>query len=170
MLPWEVSKLAKKPPPELNMNKLPKGLALTLTLFLTIVSQNAIASPRQTGIEGNAFLIISYGTMVHIEDGIAIGVPSIQVPTVTAFAVFSAKTYREMGRIITDPSGHFSAALHPGKYMLVPDDLTTFGCSVSLEPVEVTVNAKEVTTVNVFYFQDGPCSIMGTIVPEVPQP
>jgi hypothetical protein len=162
--------MGKKPPPELDMRKIARRIALTLTLFLTVGSQSSIASSRQTGIEGNAFLIISYGTMVHIEDGIGVGVPSIQLPTATAFTVFSSKGHREMGRIITDPSGHFSAALHPGRYVLVPDNLTTFGCSVSLEPIEVTVDAKELTTMNVFYFQDGPCWIMGTIVPEGPQP
>ena len=66
-----------------------------------------------------------------------------------------------MSRVTTDASGNFSVALHPGKYLLVPDDLRTFCSSLSVAPMEVTVHPRELTTRNIFYFQDGPCSISG---------
>jgi hypothetical protein len=39
---------------------------------------------------------------------------------------------------------------------------------VTGEPIEVTVNPKDSTLVNIFYFQDGPCTIAGVIEPNGP--
>ena len=83
----------------------------------------------------------------------------MQLPVATALTVYSSNTGREVSRVTSDASGRFTVALHPGKYVLVPDDLETFCSSLSVDPIEVTVQAREFTISNIFYFEDGPCSI-----------
>jgi hypothetical protein len=84
----------------------------------------------------------------------------VQLPVATAITVLSAKTGREVERVTTDANGMFAVFLHPGKYLLAPDTLRLpFGCSVAILPIEVTVHPRQFATVNIFYFQDRPCSI-----------
>ncbi|HTL16334.1 MAG TPA: hypothetical protein VL793_03810 [Patescibacteria group bacterium] len=141
---------------------------LTLAALFLATITSVSASPK-SGIEGTAFLIISYGSFVEVEDGIFVGVPSIQMPIAASFTVFSRNGNHEVARVTTGANGVFSAALHPGKYLLVPDTLIfPWSCDVTGEPIEVTVNPKDSTLVNIFYFQDGPCTIAGVIEPNGP--
>jgi len=140
---------------------------LALALFLATIT-SVSASPK-SGIEGTTFLIVSYGSFVEVGDGIFIGVPSIQMPIAASFTVFSRNGNHEVARVTTSANGAFSIALHPGKYLLVPDTLIyPFGCDVPAEPLEATVGSKDSTLVNIFYFQDGPCTIAGAIEPDGP--
>ena len=141
-------------------------LALAALLLATITSVSA--SPR-SGIEGTAFLIVSYGSPIEVGDGIFVGIPSVQMPIATSFSIFSKNGNHEVARVTTGANGVFSAALHPGKYLLVPDTLIySFGCDVPSQPLEVTVGSRDSTLVNIFYFQDGPCTIAGAIEPNAP--
>ena len=84
----------------------------------------------------------------------------------STFTILSAKNGREEGRVATDSSGGFDVALHPGKYVLVPETLRmAFGCEVAGTPIEVTVGPRDFTLANIFYFQDGPCPFFVTLAP-----
>jgi len=146
------------------MKKIIQPLALGVAFLLLTAPPTSVAAPPQTGIQGQAFLYISYGTPVLIGPGVWIGIPSVQFPVVTAFSVRSGKGGHEVARVATDASGAFALTLHPGEYLLVPDTLTmALGCSVSTESIEVNVPPRQFTTVNIFYFRDGPCAVIGTL-------
>ena len=134
------------------------GIAALLLISTSYVS---LAAPPHNGIEGQTFLYISYGDPIEIAPGFFVSVGDIQLPVATALTVYSSNTGREVSRVTTDASGMFSVALHPGKYVLVPDDVETFCSSLSVDPIEVTVQPREFTISNIFYFEDGPCSIGG---------
>lgn len=137
-----------------------KRFMLALAVFLTATSPGSLAGARHTGIQGKAFLYISYGPLPGIEPQLGITYPSVQLPVETAFTVLSSKTGREITRVTTDPTGAFALPLHPGKYMLAPDPLMiAFGCYVLLEPIEVVVSRSGFTTVNIVYFKQGPCPV-----------
>ena len=144
------------------MNKILKSLALTVTITWFGAASSTLAAPPQTGIQGQAFLYISYGTPVEIEPGLWIGIPGVHFPVATSFTIVSFHSGREVGRVTTDANGFYSASLAPGKYVVVPDPLNLhqlFACETSLFPFEVTVRAKEVTTANIFYYREGPCVV-----------
>lgn len=144
------------------MKKILLPVRLAAATFLLIAMPSiSMAAPAQSGIEGQTFLYISYGAPIEVEPGVWIGIGAVQLPAATALTVYSSDTGREASRATTDASGRFAVALHPGKYLLVPDDLRTFCSSLAVDPIEVTVHAREFTMQNIFYFQDGPCSIAG---------
>jgi len=143
----------------MTTKKTVRGLAFGLGLWLLPILV-ANAAPQHTGIQGQAFLIISYGIPIEVAPGIWVGIPSMQLPTATSFTVISASAQREVARVTTDASGFYSVSLNPGRYVLVPDALTILpGCSASTEPIEITVRPKEVTLANIFYFRQGPCRV-----------
>src|SRR6266446_904893 len=117
------------------------------TLLLITMPRVSVAAPPRGGIEGQTFLYISYGL-----PGFFISPGDIQLPVATALTVYSSNTGREVSRVTTDASGNFAVALHPGKYVLVPDELRTFCSSLSVDPIEVTVRPREFTISNAFYF------------------
>jgi hypothetical protein len=154
--------------PETFMKQLSKQLALTFTaVLLVMVPCLSAAAPPHTGIQGQAFLITSYGMPIEVEPGIWIGIGAVQLPVATTFTVLSSNTGREVTRITTDANGSFGVSLHPGAYLLVPDTLRfngfPFGCSVSTAPIQIAVEPKQFTVANVFYFQNEPCSISAII-------
>jgi len=148
------------------MNKILKSLALAgaVTFFGAVFSTPA--APPQTGLQGQAFLYISYGTPIEIEPGLWVGIPDVQMPVATSFTIVAAHNGREIGRITTDANGLYSVSLVPGKYVVVPDPLNLhhlFSCESSTTPFEVTVKAKQMSPANIFYFRQGPC--VGVIAP-----
>src|SRR5256885_17156990 len=106
-----------------------RPLTLAAATFLLITTPRVcLAAQPHSGIEGQTFLYISYGQPIEIAPGIFVSVGDIQLPVASALTVYSSNTGREVSRVTTDASGKFTVALHPGKYVLVPDDLETF-CS-----------------------------------------
>ena len=141
-----------------TIQRLTLGLAALLPVIAPLA---ATAAPLHTGIRGQASVTISYGTPVEIAPGVWAGPPSVQLPAVTALTVLSARTGHRVGRVTTDANGTYALALHPGKYVLVPDTLTlAIGCSVETEPLEIAVRPRQVTQANVFYFRNGPCTVV----------
>ena len=137
---------------------------LALAVFLAATPPGSLAGPRHTGIEGKTFLIMSYGIPVQIAPGVWVSNFSVQLPVSTAFTVLSSKSGHEIARATTDASGAFALPLHPGNYLLAPDPLIIIpGCSVSLEPIDVVVSPTGFTTVNIFYFKQGPCALVSTV-------
>jgi hypothetical protein len=133
------------------------GLAVLLLVASSLISA---AAPRHTGIQGQAFLTISHGFGTEVAPGVWVAPPSVTLPVVTSFTVFSARTDRQVARVTTDQNGHYQLSLHPGNYLLMPDDITMIGgCSVSLEPIEITVLPRELTPINLYYFRQGGCPI-----------
>ena len=144
------------------MKNVIRPLTLAATTFLLMTTPRiSVAAPPDTGIEGQTFLYISWGSPIEIAPGIFVSVGDVQLPVATALTVYSSNSGREVSRLTTDASGKFSVALHPGKYLLVPDELKTFCSTLSVDPIEVQVHRREFTTRNIFYFQEGPCSITG---------
>ncbi len=133
-------------------------------LLFTTTSPTLLAAPRDTGIQGQAVLYISYGTPMEIEPGVWVGVGDVMLPVAASFSVLSAHSGHEVGRFSTDGSGTFTVALPPGTYVVVPDPLTIsafpFAPSISTGSFEVTVGAKEFTYALILYYQDGPWSIL----------
>lgn len=139
-------------------------MALT-TLFLAAASPTSSAAPPHTGIRGQAFLYISYGAPVEVAPGIWVGVPSVQFPIAASFRILSAHNGREIGRVVTDVNGLYSVRLPPGKYILAPEPMRVnpfLPCEASTEPIEVRVQAKNLSFRNIFYFREGPCAVLGT--------
>lgn len=120
-----------------------------------------------SGIQGTVYLYNSYGVPIEIWPGVWVGNLGVQFPVAGAFTILSAKNGRQEGQVVTDSSGAFAVALHPGKYVLVPETLrmTPFGCEVAGAPIEVTVESRDFTLANIFYFTDGPCTVVGTLAP-----
>jgi hypothetical protein len=148
------------------MNKILKSLALAVAVTCFGAVSPSLAAPPQTGLQGQSFLYISYGTPIEIEPGLWVGIPDVQIPVATSFTIVSARNGREVGRITTDANGLYSVSLVPGKYVVVPDPLNLhqfFLCGGSTTPFEVTVKAKQMTPANIFYFRKGPC--VGVIAP-----
>src|SRR5437899_11776995 len=144
------------------MKNVIRPLTLAATTFLLMTTPRiSVAAPPHTGIEGQTFLYISWGSPIEIAPGIFVSVGDVQLPVATTLTVYSSNSGREVSRVTTDASGKFAVALHPGKYVLVPDELSTFCSSLSVDPIEAKVHSREFTTQNIFYFQDGPCSITG---------
>jgi|SRR5438105_1875146 len=145
------------------MKSVLRPITLAAAIFLLITTPGVcVAAPPQSGIEGQAFLYVSYGSPIEIAPGFFVSVGDVQLPVATTLTVYSGNTGREVSRVTTDASGKFAVALHPGKYVLVPDDVETFCSSVSVDPIEITVQPREFTISNIFYFEDGPCSITGS--------
>ena len=132
------------------------------SFLLIIVPRLSVAGPPHSGIEGQTFLYVFYGSTIEIAPGFFVSVGDVQLPVATTLTVYSGNTGREVSRVTTDASGKFAVALHPGKYVLVPDDVEAFCSSVSVDPIEITVQPREFTISNIFYFEDGPCSITGS--------
>src|SRR5215203_124455 len=134
-----------------------------LTATLLAAASPAFATPPHSGIQGQAFHYVSYGNPYFVAPGFWIGIPSFQLPVATSFTVLSAHNGRELARVATDSNGFYSVSLPPGKYVLVPDTLVLnaiFNCTVSTDPIEVQVKAKEFTLQHVFYFgQNFPCIV-----------
>jgi hypothetical protein len=148
------------------MKRIIQKLTLAVVL-LTGTSSKLVATPPNTGIQGQTFLYISYGTPIEVEPGLWIGIPSVQLPWPASFKVLSAHSYREVARVTTDANGVYTLALPPGNYVLVPDTLIInafFNCTASTGPIEITVRPKQLTLANIFYFQNGFCTIGGTLV------
>jgi hypothetical protein len=118
------------------------GSAILLLAALPLVSS---AVPRDTGIQGRT----------HVYTGpLFYGPPPVVVPTVvtmfpvaTTFTVVSAHSGRVVACGSSDADGNFRLPLPPGRYMVVPDDLSnTFFCFYRTpEPFEVTVRPGEFT-------------------------
>ncbi|HKX61226.1 MAG TPA: hypothetical protein VJS65_05270 [Verrucomicrobiae bacterium] len=145
------------------MNKILKFLALAGAMTCFGAVSSILAAPPQTGLQGQAFLYISYGTPIEIEPGLWVGIPDVQMPVATSFTIVSARNGREVGRITTDAGGLYSVSLVPGKYVVVPDPLNLhhlFSCPSSTTPFEVTVRAKQMAPANIFYYREGPCSVV----------
>ena len=148
------------------MKRIMKQIMLGLGMLLVLAPMTPSGASGQGGIRGTVYLYISYGVPIEVAPGLWIGSPSVQFPVASAFTILSAKNGREEGRVVTEASGAFTVALHPGKYVLVPEILKIpLGCEVPAEPMEVAVGARDFTLANIFYFQDGPCSIFGTLTP-----
>lgn len=133
----------------------------TLTLLLLLTSPLiAAAAPRHTGIQGQASLTISYGVGVEVAPGVWVAPPSVSLPVVASFTVLSARTGQQVAQVTTDQNGAYRLSLPPGKYVLVPEDITIIsGCSFALDPIEVTVYPRRFAPANLYYFRLGPCSI-----------
>ena len=133
-------------------------LTLGLAALMLLTSSLTAAEKAFTGIQGRTFLYVSYGTPYELEPGIYVGISPLQLPVATSFSVLSVKTRREVARGSSDASGAFAVALPPGKYILVPHDLTMPGfpspTTIATSPIEVTVLRQRSSTANVFYFQD----------------
>ncbi len=143
-----------------------RGGAFLTIILLTLIASSLLATPRDTGIRGQACLYISYGTPVEIEPGVWVGVGDVMMPVTTSFAVLSAHSRREMGRFSTDASGAFTVSLPPGKYVIVPDPLVfSFGAPLPTGSFEVTVSAKRLSYALILYYQDGPGSIFEASAP-----
>ena len=88
----------------------------------------------------------------------------VMMPVATSFTVLSAHSGREVGRFSTDTDGAYTIALPPGKYVVVPDDLTVgafpFSQSLSTGSFEVTVKAKQFSYALILYYHDGPFSLV----------
>lgn len=144
------------------MNSTIQSLAIGIAFTLLGAVSPAMAAPKQTGVQGQAFLYISFGAPIELQPGVWAGIPSVQLPVATAFTVVSSHNGREVGRVTTDAQGLYSVSLAPGKYVLIPDPLNLnpfFPCESSSIAVEVTVRAKQMTTANVFYYREGPCLV-----------
>jgi hypothetical protein len=140
------------------MKNIPQTLAFLIT-FLLSLPVPSFAGPRHTGIQGQAFLYISYGWS-EIAPGVWVGPGDIQMPVATTFVVLSSNTGREITRVTTDAGGFFTVSLNPGRYVLAPEVLgMLFNCDVSGEPIEVVVRPRELTVANIFYFRNGPCPV-----------
>ena len=147
------------------MKKTIQTLRLALVAFLfTTTPLGLQAAPPKTGIQGRAALYISYGTPVEIEPDIGMSPGDVMMPVTTSFTVFSANSRREVGHFSTDADGAFTIWLTPGKYVVVPDDLTVgafpFSQSVSTDSFEVAVQAKHFTYALILYYHDGPLSVV----------
>jgi hypothetical protein len=143
-------------------------MALTAA-SLAVLSPVASASPPHTGLEGQTFLYISYGTPIEIEPGVWIGIGNVQLPVASTFSVLSAQNHREVARVTTDSNGLYSVSLPPGRYLVVSDpiSMSPFAhCTASLTPFEVTVHAKQFTLANIFYYRQGPCAIRAPVQPQ----
>jgi len=148
------------------MKKIMKRIVLGIGALLVVTPTMLSGASGQSGIRGTVYVYVSYGGPIEVGPGLWIGNPGVQLPVASAFTILSAKNGREEGRVVTDSSGAFSVALHPGKYVLVPEILKIpLGCEVPAEPMEVTVGPRDFTLANIFYFQDGPCTIFGTLAP-----
>jgi len=145
------------------MKQMIQRLTLGLAALLLLTSSLKAGEKIFTGIQGRTFLYISYGTPYEVESGIWIGISGLQLPVSASFSVLSVKTHREVARGTSDANGAFAVALPPGKYILVPHDLTLqgypFQYSIATDPIEVTVLRQRSSTANVFYFQNGPWSV-----------
>jgi len=131
-----------------------------VALSLTAIPRASLGSPAKSGIQGQAFLYISYGTPTEVGPGIFISPGDVQLPVSTSFTVLSARNGREVAQVETEADGNFALSLHPGNYVLVPQTLRmALGCTVSTGAIDVTVEAREFTLQNVFYFDDGACTI-----------
>jgi hypothetical protein len=136
------------------------GLA---ALGLATVSPRLLAAPPHTGIEGRAFVYMTYGPATQIEDGTGVGIPSVQFPIATSFTILSAQSERVIASVATDANGYFLVSVPPGKYLLVPATVTLnpfLSCDASTPPIEITVQAKAYSTANIFYFREGPCTVI----------
>jgi hypothetical protein len=140
------------------------ALRLALASLLIAISPLAtFASSPRTGIQGQSFLYISYGTPIQTSPDYFIGIPSVQLPVVTSFTILSARTGRQVGHFTTDDDGTFNVALRPGNYVLVPDVLTLpYSRAISEVSIEFTVKPNRLASVVILYFQDGPFSLFGT--------
>jgi len=143
------------------MKRKTQRLTFRLAFLLLITSPlSSAAAPSHTGIAGQASLTISFGLGVEVSPGVWIAPPSVQFPVVASFSVLSARTGKQVARVTTDRNGTYALSLHPGTYVLVPDAITLVGgCSVSIEPIEVTVHARQFTLAGIYYFRLGPCPI-----------
>lgn len=151
------------------MKKATQIVKLTLaTLLFTATAPMLQAAPRHTGIQGQAALYISYGTptLFEAEPGLWLGITvgDIMTPVATSFSVLSAHSGRELGHFSTEADGAFTVSLPPGRYVVVPDDLTVsgfpFAQSISTGSFEVTVRAKNFTYALILYYNDGPFGII----------
>ena len=139
------------------------SLGLAALLLLTSSLKSADFPRYFTGIQGRTFLYISYGPGVEVEPGVWVSPGSLQLPVAASFSVLSARNHREVARGTSDANGAFAVSLPPGRYILVPQDLTIRGFPsstvIATSPIEVTVRPWRSTTANVFYFQSGPLGI-----------
>src|SRR5215207_16672 len=107
------------------------GLA---AILLGALSLNVLATPPQTGIHGQAFRYISYGSFIFVGGDLWIGIPSIQLSVAASFTLLSVHNGREVARVTTDAQGVYTVWVPPGKYLLVPDTLVVnpfLNCTVS---------------------------------------
>ena len=136
----------------------------TVVLLLATTQFVLQAEPPGTGIQGRAALYISYGTPMEIEPGVWVSPGDVMTPVATSFSVLSAHSGREVGRFSTDTDGAFTISLPPGKYVLVPDDLTVaafpFSQSLSTSSFELTVNAKKFSYALILYYHEGPFTLV----------
>jgi hypothetical protein len=158
-----VSDLSTESQKELHMKQAVRILRISVTAcILLATSLSLTAAPPQTGIHGQATLYISYGAPVEVSPGVWVGAGDVQMPVVTSFTIFSQKSGHAVGSFATDANGAFSVSLVPGKYLVVPDTLTlALGCTVPANPFELTVSPKQFTSTSIFYYRDGPCSVIG---------
>ena len=94
--------------------------------------------------------------------GVFVAPPSVSIPISATFSVLSANNGREVARVTTDATGMYALSLHKGDYVLVPEPITMTGdCTVDCDPIAVTVDSREITLANIFYFYLGACSVQG---------
>lgn len=119
-----------------------------VALLLATSTQLLVAAPRNTGIQGQAFIHMPQ-FLVEIRPGVFVGVGDFTSAVVTSFTIFSTHSNHALGHFATDASGTFEVLLPPGNYILVPD--TLLGLAATPSSVEVTVRAKQYTQVEIHY-------------------
>jgi hypothetical protein len=112
-----------------------------LAFCVLAVGTVSIASGPHTGIEGQVFLQKS-------------DPPPAQFPMAACFNILTARNRNPVCRVITDANGSFKLSLHPGTYLLVPENVMvdpSLNCMASTDPIEVTVRSRSYTVVNILY-------------------
>jgi hypothetical protein len=158
------------------MNNTVQTLKLGLAAFLlAMTSSTLLAALPNTGIQGHAELYISYGTPDEVAPGIYVGVGDVELPVTTSFSIYTADTDTKFGHSDRELIGHFTSdetngfevSLKPGKYAIVPDDLTfSFTGSIPTSSFNVTVRGGKVSPIIIFYFHDGPLSFFTATSPD----
>ena len=138
------------------IQKLKPGLAAFL---FAITSATLLAAPPNAGIQGKAVLYISNGTPVEEEPGVWVSVGDVQLPVVTSFSILIAHSNHKVGNFTTDANGAFKVSLPPGRYVVVPDALTSPFDGTVPTSFEVTVRARKFSSAQILYYQDGPLSV-----------
>jgi len=129
----------------------PKLQVLKLGLAALLLATSAgllAAAPPHTGIRGQ--VLYSYpGFAVEVEPGVWIGDGGFTMPIPGSFTILAAHSNRKVGHFATDADGAFEVSLPPGEYLLLPD--TLFGLAPTPASIQVRVNVKRFTEVDVYY-------------------
>jgi hypothetical protein len=122
-------------------------LGLVALLLVTLVQSSSAAPPR-TGIRGQTF-IYQPGFAVEVSPGVWIGDGGFSFPSPASFTILAARSGRVVRHVSSDANGSFQVSLPPGRYVIVPD--TSFGLTPTTGPFVVTVRARHLTDMFIYY-------------------